>query len=380
MFSYHLQYIFIVLMFLGCGSKSKFEDDRSIVSAGNNNILADSLFSVIKEIQLETISSSIISFPYLLYKHQDNLIISSRGMELKVFSVNGKYIKNIGRLGDGPGEYRDISTCFNIDGENFGVFDPKNKRVTIFNSDGVLFNTYKFNIYDTYAIQSIVHCQNKYYIHSKSYWKGHPELVYETDSVFNIIRGFISADEKYYGYFYRNLIEGHLIFDDQRLCLYEVNSMAFRLNIIDPFSSKVDFIEISSPSFFKQLTPLPKISSSEFSVGEYRKATHPFKLFVIGNRYLIIQYLSNIYSNKFHAEVARFDYFILDLEKRLYVFASGGLHNPTYGDGTNLYNVMYNRKEDKNDDESFVRNPKILIYQFNKRYFEQLTKHLTNNY
>lgn len=56
--------------------------------------------------------------------------------EITVFDGHGRFIKTIGRNGQGPGEYRDISALLVLPGETLLVFDGGNARVGVLSPEG----------------------------------------------------------------------------------------------------------------------------------------------------------------------------------------------------------------------------------------------------
>lgn len=63
------------------------------------------------------------------------------------FDKSGKYIKNIGRHGQGPEEYINIASSLQIDCENKLIYahDGDNNRILVYNFDGTLKKTFSFN-------------------------------------------------------------------------------------------------------------------------------------------------------------------------------------------------------------------------------------------
>ncbi len=63
-------------------------------------------------------------------------ILDRSDMTVKVYDVNGAYVQSIGRMGDGPGEFKGVTgMLFTPDG-HLAVLDIQLRRVSIFNGQG----------------------------------------------------------------------------------------------------------------------------------------------------------------------------------------------------------------------------------------------------
>ena len=74
-----------------------------------------------------------------------NIYVADRGMvKIRVFDKQGKFVKSIGRKGQGPGEMREV-TCMTLDhNENLIIADRMNQRFTRFINMGEETETYSF--------------------------------------------------------------------------------------------------------------------------------------------------------------------------------------------------------------------------------------------
>lgn len=123
-----------------------------------NDILDDITF-----IPLETTDSSIIAeITKVIYYGDRFYIFDLKFQSLKVFDLNGKYINSIGRIGNGPGEYKEL--------DDF-IIDPKTKHILLldngkqsiheFDLDGNFIKSWRVNIFATHF--NII--GDKYYFH-----------------------------------------------------------------------------------------------------------------------------------------------------------------------------------------------------------------------
>jgi len=62
---------------------------------------------------------------------------------IKVYDQNGKYLRTIGRKGQGPGEFQRITRIQILTSDNLLVYNSKTRRLSFFSLDG-LFITSKF--------------------------------------------------------------------------------------------------------------------------------------------------------------------------------------------------------------------------------------------
>jgi hypothetical protein len=80
--------------------------------------------------------TSFTSIRSLLFSPQGELLVlDDRAKEVKVFDSTGRYLRPIGRSGDGPGEYaRPYSLAWL--GDTLAVLDPGNSRIGLFDGRG----------------------------------------------------------------------------------------------------------------------------------------------------------------------------------------------------------------------------------------------------
>lgn len=65
------------------------------------------------------------------------VVADQHGPAIQVFDAFGRYLHNIGRSGQGPGEYQQIAGLHVALTGEVSVWDPRNQRVTVFSLDGV---------------------------------------------------------------------------------------------------------------------------------------------------------------------------------------------------------------------------------------------------
>lgn len=119
----------------------------------------DDIFILEKSIKLESTKDSYISrLNAMAINSNGDLIINNNGSSgagVLIFNKNGKFVKEIGRKGSGPGEYANpLSLCMNKAGDIF-VTDVNNRRIIVYGRD------YKFK-------KNIFYTSNNQHIHINS--------------------------------------------------------------------------------------------------------------------------------------------------------------------------------------------------------------------
>jgi hypothetical protein len=96
----------------------------------------------VKTIILETVENCLISDISNLQVFEDHFYIldAIQAMALLVFDRDGRFVRKIGNLGRGPGEYSDISD-FTIDAENKHIYILDRLRVHKYHITGAYINT-----------------------------------------------------------------------------------------------------------------------------------------------------------------------------------------------------------------------------------------------
>jgi hypothetical protein len=72
-----------------------------------------------------------------------NFVIANSGSgEILVFDAQGRLSRTIGRRGNGPGEFQDISSAVMIGGDSVFAYDGLLRRVSVFTEDGAFVRTF----------------------------------------------------------------------------------------------------------------------------------------------------------------------------------------------------------------------------------------------
>jgi hypothetical protein len=75
-----------------------------------------------------------------LTRSESGLIVVANGgtNEVLLFDGRGTFAGKRGREGDGPGEFRSLSSVLALGGDSLGVYDSRHKRLSVFDPDGEL--------------------------------------------------------------------------------------------------------------------------------------------------------------------------------------------------------------------------------------------------
>ncbi|MEX2284356.1 MAG: 6-bladed beta-propeller, partial [Gemmatimonadota bacterium] len=55
---------------------------------------------------------------------------------IRMYDATGKFVRNVGRAGEGPGEYRDVLGIETMADGRIAIWDPRNNRITLFDGKG----------------------------------------------------------------------------------------------------------------------------------------------------------------------------------------------------------------------------------------------------
>jgi hypothetical protein len=71
--------------------------------------------------------------------------VDQQGPALQLFDSAGKYVRDIGRPGQGPGEYRSVAGVRFTSGDEIAIWDPSNRRITTYTLEGGVTGTIRVN-------------------------------------------------------------------------------------------------------------------------------------------------------------------------------------------------------------------------------------------
>ena len=126
----------IFILFIGCSDKSIHPNMCLIDSSTTTTYEADKLSSMLSFFDitpLETNDDCLISDIDVIKKRNGKYYIQSGRKYLHAFDENGKFLRRIGNIGGGPGEYTLLSD-FDVDKENIYLLTVK--KIYVYNLEG----------------------------------------------------------------------------------------------------------------------------------------------------------------------------------------------------------------------------------------------------
>ncbi len=167
--------IFLIIILSGCKRSQEGEYFQ-------NKILENKRAEIEKigEIKIEENESNLVGMIKLFVanlKEKTILIADNIFLEIKIYNNEGKFIKRIGKKGDGPGEFKrveGISEDFN----HYYVSDNIARRISIFTKDGLFIRSIKVPSGIWFDTGEIIVRNNKIYMNSfeskyKVFWENH---------------------------------------------------------------------------------------------------------------------------------------------------------------------------------------------------------------
>lgn len=269
-----LLYSLLFFLLLSCNNSRKSKESSSLqitsISIPENlNISTpiDSLFSEIKLLPLETKQGYEIADIFHFIVYDSLIIINDDRKRLLIFNNNGKLIRQIGRQGEGPGEYLSLRDFYVNDQKEIEILDFK--KIERYTLDGQHISTSRFDLLDKYECNPSNFCaapSGGYFL-----WGGtlgikdaspKRSMLYRVNSSIQITEGYFPITHPAGGALYRfstykNLILIEPIFGDYYI--YQIDS----LGKVSPryqydfgkkkYHGKLDFSKNMSPDEINQI-------------------------------------------------------------------------------------------------------------------------------
>lgn len=182
------------VFFLSCTRHDQIVDIRTVVLDEESDFDINDVVSY-KFIPLETREDCLIGSVRKITIVDDKIYIDSEGDKLLVFDISGKFITQIGRKGNGPGEYRSI--C------NFHI-DKEKQIITISDGGQSRLIQYELNNYDHISTKRIFYFSDCCWLSDGNiawfFWGGYEDekkdryFIKITDSKLNELNYLYSLD------------------------------------------------------------------------------------------------------------------------------------------------------------------------------------------
>jgi len=101
--------------------------------------LGRALFTIGSETDAHSQFARIVNI--LLLPDSGVVVANGGSKDFRFFDAGGRFVRQVGRDGSGPGEYRFFDRVFRLAGDSLGVYDGSLRRVTVLSSAGVFART-----------------------------------------------------------------------------------------------------------------------------------------------------------------------------------------------------------------------------------------------
>lgn len=151
-----------ILFFVGCSKNNSEDKTRALTVSLNDEdktkvltislkdkgdfetLPADSLFSTVKYIPLETNQEALINTIDKVVINNCIYILDTRQNELFIFDLTGKFLRKLNHTGNGPGEYITIDD-FQIENDIIYILDASSHSMLTYNSNLEFIEKIKFS-------------------------------------------------------------------------------------------------------------------------------------------------------------------------------------------------------------------------------------------
>ncbi|MGB9772794.1 MAG: 6-bladed beta-propeller [Bacteroidota bacterium] len=354
-----LAIIFFMLVFAIFGCKKAGNKSDQYESEFNESLIPvrfDKFFHLTK-INLESSPKSLVSFPYDITTLGSEIYISSRDVPIKVFDRTGKFLRTIGNIGDGPGEYRWVDCIFPIPPDKIGIYGFPSRSLSVFKSNGDFVGSKRLPFAPGRRV--VVYYKNHYYIQVPYTPEYRCNVIELTDS-FEVSGTYFPAQSGFEAYTGTGMFHGGLFVDTTDGCLYEMDS--FSENVIrklDLHSKKTSYISLGKPSFFTPIPPLRRAPNYQEAQESFNKGTDVLNLYLLESRFFVVHYIISEGPMRIIKSV------VYDLKHHKSYLIEGGF-GATYCDGRHLYELIF--VEHNNEDLRHPVNPILIIYDVNEEF------------
>lgn len=348
--------LLLCLSFFACKEQNSSNKKDYALSQLRKGERFENIFSIEKEIELEATRESLISFPCDLCILNRYYAVSSRASEVKLFSKHGKFIRKIGRIGKGPGEYITVTSVFKISDSVIGIYDEITNKFLQYDINGALLKEEKNSIQSYTSIRKIIFYKNKYYIQFP-FTESTPFQLLKLNSDYLLEKGILPGDLNYTGYTYRGLFDGDIILDSAANKIYAINTFSHNnIYSFDLLTESIDSIILQKPFFFENVSAAKKNETFEKIIEMYRSGTGIFRALQINRFTFLIMYMVPSGAS----QLIKSYLYELSRDKVIEISNSKELN---CSDGKYLYSITFEKLQKHSGADISVDNPSIIIYK-----------------
>ncbi len=144
-------------MIFGCDGRPHPSDARTVIDSAGVDIVylpwpppAEPASAGVGPAPLTVIGAAVAEQSSELYRvvgavrlSDERIVVANAGTnELRIFGSDGQLLNTVGRSGEGPAEFRSISSMVRLSGDTIAVYDARLQRVSVFDHSGAFIGTH----------------------------------------------------------------------------------------------------------------------------------------------------------------------------------------------------------------------------------------------
>lgn len=130
---------FVIFIYFKLGFVCFGQDKPTVISCNvsEQEIKVSEIFSSIDVIKLQTPKESLLTYPAEFEIVDDNIIIFDGTRKVYIYKTTGEFVRQIGRVGKGPGEYIQLADVF-VDRKNhlIEILEDLRRKIFIYDFNG----------------------------------------------------------------------------------------------------------------------------------------------------------------------------------------------------------------------------------------------------
>ena len=330
--------IIMVAALQGCIVKTEYTSPKAIE--------LDNMVELKESVLLEQNKECYIQEPYKMIKAKNYYIIYGFKFGVLVFDNKGKFIRRIGKKGNGPGEYSQFFSVHYIDENNIVIHSTDSRKMLIYNINGELIS--EQNTKTPAIIENIIKYNDNYYLYgplNENY------MIERFDKYYNYKDGVLKIPDKYAKYLKAGYLGGSMLFMGGD-SVAEINQYdKDKMKIIKLSSYETKTIVLNNPNILSEIVPSNSKSNYQLNK-QIRTGTNYYKIFYYAGRYIIIYTFD-------YPDVQKYDIYvgsmIYDLKEKKVYYDIKRMFRPykifDYADDKYLYRI-----ETVNNSASYYNN------------------------